>query len=181
MCSVFLRSTYVYLLFYSLRDIHIVQKGVGRSFFGFHIVKRYTRPLACGLLERRKKKSDWWWWWGQNIFLLTSRLGFSQHSVIQSFAVRRTGRTCFIFWEKKSARRFPEFSLFFLGFLFFYKEFLWFCLLKRGGQLELLCFVFITVDDLLKSVGFFAFRDTAQEFTVKHSRYILLFLNRRSI
>ena len=104
--------------------------SVGCTSF-FHIVKRYTRPLACGLLERRKKK-----WLVVVVvgakYISTKPVGEVSHN-IQSVAVRRTGRTCFIF-GRKSARRFPEFSLF-----FFYKEFHWFCLLKRGGQLELLC------------------------------------------
>lgn len=175
MCSVFLRSTYVYLLFI-LSGIYILCKRglVGRLYEFFSYSKKIYPPFGLRVVGKKKKKSDWWWWWwGQNIFLLNQSVRFLTHN-IQSVAVRRTGRTCFIF-GRKSARRFPEIFPFFLLqriSLVLFTE-------KRWTIGIVVCFVFITVDDLLKSVGFFAFRDTTQEFTAKHSRYTLLFFKNR--
>ena len=98
----------------------------------------------------------------------------TQHSV----CCRKPNRTDVLyFWEKKCStfpRIFPFFLLQRISLVLFTE--------KRWTIGIVVCFVFITVDDLLKSVGFFAFRDTTQEFTAKHSRYTLLFFkNRRQI
>ncbi len=90
----------------------------------------------------------------------------TQHSV----CCRKPNRTDVLyFWEKKVRDVSQDFPFFFGGGgVSFFLQRISFVFLERGGQLELLlCFVFITVDDLLKSVGFFACR-VCQQLTHTH-------------
>lgn len=107
--------------------------SVGCTSF-FHIVKRYTRPLACGLLERRRKKSDWWWWWwGKNIFLLNQSVRFLTTFSLLPYA-EQDGRALFL-GEKvlDVSQNFPFFSFTknFIGFVYWKEVDNWNCCVFR--------------------------------------------------